>query len=96
MGMVLVRDYDHLAALWQLEKWISLETAQQARTHYAAYSVQRQDGLRIITINTDFCASSYSFPCALSINTYFDRVYVGYRVVFTVSQSDFTMQSQLL
>lgn len=47
-------DYDHFAALWQLEKWISLETAQQARTHYAAYSVQRQDGLRIITINTDF------------------------------------------
>ncbi|TFY56866.1 hypothetical protein EVJ58_g7375 [Rhodofomes roseus] len=47
-------DYDHLAALWELEGWIDADTAQQARTHYSAYSVQRQDGLRIITINTDF------------------------------------------
>ncbi|KZT73118.1 Metallo-dependent phosphatase [Daedalea quercina L-15889] len=47
-------DYNHLAALWELEGWIDGETAQQARTHYSAYSVQRQDGLRIITINTDF------------------------------------------
>ncbi|OSX66906.1 hypothetical protein POSPLADRAFT_1072083 [Postia placenta MAD-698-R-SB12] len=46
-------DYDHLAALWEYEGWISSETAQQARTHYSAYSVQRHDGLRIITLNTD-------------------------------------------
>ncbi|PCH42293.1 sphingomyelin phosphodiesterase [Wolfiporia cocos MD-104 SS10] len=51
-------DYDHLAALWELEEWLSPETAQQARTHYAAYSVQRQDGLRIITLNTDFSHSA--------------------------------------
>jgi len=46
-------DYDHLAALWEYEGWLSEETAQQARTHYSAYSVQRLDGLRIITLNTD-------------------------------------------
>ncbi|PCH34030.1 Metallo-dependent phosphatase [Wolfiporia cocos MD-104 SS10] len=46
-------DYDHLAALWEYEGWISEETAQMARTHYSAYSVQRSDGLRIITLNTD-------------------------------------------
>jgi sphingomyelin phosphodiesterase len=27
----------------------------QARAHYAAYSVQRTDGLRVITLNTNFC-----------------------------------------
>ncbi|KAH9835891.1 sphingomyelin phosphodiesterase [Rhodofomes roseus] len=47
-------DYDHLASLWEIEGWLSAETAQQARTHYSAYSVQRTDGLRIITVNTDF------------------------------------------
>ncbi|KZT07671.1 sphingomyelin phosphodiesterase [Laetiporus sulphureus 93-53] len=51
-------DYDHLADLWELEGWISAETAQQARTNYAAYSVQRGDGLRIITLNTDFCTQN--------------------------------------
>ncbi|PCH42292.1 Metallo-dependent phosphatase [Wolfiporia cocos MD-104 SS10] len=54
MGEQFNWNYDHLAALWELEDWISPETAQQARTHYAAYTVQRQDGLRIISINTDF------------------------------------------
>ncbi|OSX58747.1 hypothetical protein POSPLADRAFT_1048946 [Postia placenta MAD-698-R-SB12] len=52
-------NYDHLAALWELEEWISPETAQQARTHYAAYAVQRQDGLRIITLNTDMCKQNF-------------------------------------
>ncbi|KAI0727851.1 sphingomyelin phosphodiesterase [Fomitopsis betulina] len=47
-------DYDHLASLWEIRGWLSAETAQQARTHYSAYSVQRTDGLRIITVNTDF------------------------------------------
>ncbi|KAH9838386.1 sphingomyelin phosphodiesterase [Rhodofomes roseus] len=47
-------DYEHLADLWELEEWISPEAAQQARKNYAAYSVQRQDGLRIVTLNTDF------------------------------------------
>ncbi|CCM04993.1 uncharacterized protein FIBRA_07191 [Fibroporia radiculosa] len=47
-------NYDHLAALWELDGQLSPEAAQQARTHYASYSVQRQDGLRIITLNTDF------------------------------------------
>lgn len=56
-------NYDHLAALWELEEWISPETAQQARTHYAAYAVQRQDGLRIITLNTDmwFTQNFYNY-----------------------------------
>ncbi|KAI9444617.1 Metallo-dependent phosphatase-like protein [Lactarius indigo] len=35
---------DHVAKLWQQEKWIPQS---------AAYSVQRTDGLRVITLNTD-------------------------------------------
>jgi hypothetical protein len=53
--MVLYRNYDHVAKLWQQEQWIPQYAVAQARAHYAAYSVQRTDGLRIITLNTDFC-----------------------------------------
>lgn len=56
------RDYKHLADLWELEEWISPEAAQQARKNYAAYSVQRQDGLRVVTLNTDFCEAVYLSP----------------------------------
>ncbi|GJJ12646.1 hypothetical protein Clacol_006890 [Clathrus columnatus] len=46
-------NYDHVSKLWDLEGWISDATAEQARAHYAAYSVARGDGLTIITLNTD-------------------------------------------
>ncbi|THH00676.1 hypothetical protein EW026_g1901 [Hermanssonia centrifuga] len=46
-------NYDHVAALWQHEQWISEEAVQLARAHYAAYMVKRTDGLRVITLNTD-------------------------------------------
>ncbi|KIJ54050.1 hypothetical protein M422DRAFT_73723 [Sphaerobolus stellatus SS14] len=46
-------NYDHVADLWRNEGWLSAGTVQQAKAHYGAYSVQRQDGLRIITLNTD-------------------------------------------
>ncbi|KAH9962705.1 Metallo-dependent phosphatase [Lactifluus volemus] len=47
-------NYDHLAGLWEVEEWLPQSAVAQARTHYAAYSVKRTDGLRIITLNTDF------------------------------------------
>ncbi|KIY73533.1 Metallo-dependent phosphatase [Cylindrobasidium torrendii FP15055 ss-10] len=46
-------NYDHLANLWEYEGWIDAATAEMAKKHYSAYSVQRHDGLRIITLNTD-------------------------------------------
>jgi sphingomyelin phosphodiesterase len=49
-------NYDHVSALWEDEGWIDSETAQFAKAHYSAYMVRRQDGLRIITLNTDLCA----------------------------------------
>ncbi|CAG7960322.1 unnamed protein product [Penicillium olsonii] len=47
-------NYEHLAALWQHEGWISRETADEASTHYGGYSVKTHYGLRIISFNTDF------------------------------------------
>lgn len=47
-------DWDNLARIWQSEGWFNAEQAQQVRTHYAGYSVSPRQGLRIITINTDF------------------------------------------
>ncbi|KAI0319038.1 Metallo-dependent phosphatase [Amylostereum chailletii] len=52
-------NYDHVAALWQHEQWITSDAAQLARAHYAAYMVRRTDGLRIITLNTDMCTSNW-------------------------------------
>ncbi|GJE85857.1 sphingomyelin phosphodiesterase [Phanerochaete sordida] len=46
-------DYDHLASLWEHEKWLPEAAVAEARAHYSAYMVRRVDGLRIITINTD-------------------------------------------
>ncbi|KAJ7146299.1 Metallo-dependent phosphatase-like protein [Mycena epipterygia] len=46
-------NYDHLAALWQHEQWLPEAAVQLARAHYSAYMVQRQDGLRVISLNTD-------------------------------------------
>lgn len=52
------RNYDHVSALWEDEGWLDESTVQAAKTHYAAYSVQRSDGLRIISLNTNLCKSS--------------------------------------
>ncbi|RMZ81297.1 hypothetical protein DV737_g2573, partial [Chaetothyriales sp. CBS 132003] len=49
-------NYEHVAALWQHNNWITAEGAKQARMHYAAYSINHPTypKLRIITLNTDF------------------------------------------
>ncbi|KAJ2994129.1 hypothetical protein NUW54_g7605 [Trametes sanguinea] len=46
-------NYDHVAKLWQQEGWLPESAVNLARSHYAAYMVRRQDGLRVITLNTD-------------------------------------------
>ena len=52
---MLLRNYDHVASLWQHEHWLPDAAITLARAHYAAYMVKRKDGLRIITLNTDLC-----------------------------------------
>ena len=47
-------NYDHVSALWADEDWIDSSSAEQARTHYAAYSTVNRYGLRVLTLNTDF------------------------------------------
>ena len=47
-------NYDHVAGLWAHEDWLPSGAVSTARATYGAYSVQRADGLRIITLNTDF------------------------------------------
>jgi len=51
----LTRNYNHVANLWQHEKWLPGGAVQQAKAHYGGYSIKRQDGLRVITLNTDMC-----------------------------------------
>ncbi|KAJ7721427.1 Metallo-dependent phosphatase [Mycena maculata] len=46
-------NYDHVAALWAHEDWLPASAIALARAHYAAFMVQRQDGLRVISLNTD-------------------------------------------
>jgi sphingomyelin phosphodiesterase len=47
-------EYDFYSGLWAENGWISNATSAQARTHYGAYSTVTSQGLKIITINTDY------------------------------------------
>lgn len=65
-GMLSQQDfswnYDHVARLWQTEGWLNSSEADQAATHYGAYSVKVPGyNLRVITINTDFWYKSNYF-----------------------------------
>ncbi|EIW79572.1 sphingomyelin phosphodiesterase [Coniophora puteana RWD-64-598 SS2] len=45
--------YEHISKMWEHEGWMSGSPIEYARTHYAAYSVKRTDGLKIISLNTN-------------------------------------------
>ncbi|KAI5119769.1 hypothetical protein M0805_009240 [Coniferiporia weirii] len=47
-------NYDHVAGLWEHEGWLPESAISLTRAHYGAYMVRRPDGLRIMTLNTDF------------------------------------------
>ncbi|KLO07261.1 sphingomyelin phosphodiesterase [Schizopora paradoxa] len=47
-------NYDHVAHLWEHYDWLPKSSVDLARAHYGGYMVRRQDGLRVITLNTDF------------------------------------------
>ncbi|WFD00867.1 hypothetical protein MYAM1_003622 [Malassezia yamatoensis] len=47
-------NYDHLASLIKSHGWGNDSVAQAIRTHYGGYSVSPRQGLRIISINSDF------------------------------------------
>ncbi|KAJ3761911.1 sphingomyelin phosphodiesterase [Lentinula raphanica] len=54
-------NYDHVSALWEHEGWLNGSAVQTAKTHYAAYSVQRSDGLKVISLNTNLWYRSNYF-----------------------------------
>ncbi|KAI6009217.1 sphingomyelin phosphodiesterase [Pisolithus marmoratus] len=47
------RLYEHVSSLWYHDGWLPTDSVEYAETHYAAYSVKRPDGLRIISLDTD-------------------------------------------
>ncbi|KAF5374831.1 hypothetical protein D9758_000568 [Tetrapyrgos nigripes] len=54
-------NYDHVSSLWRHEDWLPDAAVEMAKAHYAAYSVKRKDGLRIISLNTDLWYRSNYF-----------------------------------
>lgn len=51
-------NYEHVSRLWTDYKWLGRKAAREARTHYGGFSTLSPDGLRVISINTDFIYSA--------------------------------------
>ena len=47
-------NYDLLTSMWAADGWITAAEESYAKAHYAAYAHTTAQGLRIISINTDF------------------------------------------
>lgn len=57
----LAWNYDLLSSLWSEYEWLNETEAHHARNHYGAYAATTKQGLRIISINTDFWYKSNIF-----------------------------------
>jgi len=51
---VLAWNYDYFSTLLLQKGWLADQTVKEIRRHYGGYSTSPRQGLRIITINTDF------------------------------------------
>ncbi|KIW96077.1 uncharacterized protein Z519_03143 [Cladophialophora bantiana CBS 173.52] len=51
---ILQWNYDLLSSLWSGHSWLNDTEAEFARTHFGAYATTTSQGLRIISINSDF------------------------------------------
>lgn len=51
---ILQWNYDLVSSLWQGHSWLNDSEADFARTHYGAYATTTAQGLRIISLNSDF------------------------------------------
>lgn len=54
-------NYDLLSSMWKEDGWITASEASYASTHYGAYAHTTAQGLRVISINTDFWYTSNVF-----------------------------------
>ncbi|KAG0140651.1 hypothetical protein CROQUDRAFT_52923 [Cronartium quercuum f. sp. fusiforme G11] len=51
-------NYENVARLWARNKWLPEDVAEKSKAHYGAYAVERYDGLKIISINTEMWYSN--------------------------------------
>ncbi|KIX93449.1 uncharacterized protein Z520_10868 [Fonsecaea multimorphosa CBS 102226] len=51
---ILQWNYDLLSSLWSGHSWLNDTDAEFARTHFGAYATTTAQGLRVISINSDF------------------------------------------
>ncbi|OAP58414.1 hypothetical protein AYL99_07504 [Fonsecaea erecta] len=51
---ILQWNYDLLSSLWSGHAWLNDTEAEFARTHFGAYATTTAQGLRVISINSDF------------------------------------------
>jgi hypothetical protein len=47
-------NYELLSGLWKDNGWINESTENYAATHYGAYAYTTPQGLKIVSLNTDF------------------------------------------
>ncbi|EXJ64067.1 hypothetical protein A1O7_00403 [Cladophialophora yegresii CBS 114405] len=47
-------NYDLVSTLWSSHSWLNDTEAEFARTHYGAYATTTSQGLRVISLNSDF------------------------------------------
>lgn len=51
---ILQWNYDLVSSLWNRHSWLNDTEADFARTHYGAYATTTSQGLRVISLNSDF------------------------------------------
>jgi sphingomyelin phosphodiesterase len=56
-------NYNHVASLWLNEQWLTEDESQKARTHYGGFAAFTKDGLKVISVNTDwwYTANKYNY-----------------------------------
>lgn len=59
-GNAMGWNYELLTSLWQNSSWINSTEASYGAMHYAAYAHTTAQGLRIISLNTDFWVGQFS------------------------------------
>lgn len=47
-------NYDLVSSLWEKHSWLNETEARFAKTHYGAYATTTSQGLRVISLNSDF------------------------------------------
>ncbi|KAK5045799.1 hypothetical protein LTR84_008892 [Exophiala bonariae] len=50
----LAWNYDLLSSLWEKNEWLNTTEAAWAKTHYGVYATTTAQGLRVISLNSDF------------------------------------------